>query len=522
MAEIKTVLTALLIASLALNICMLAFAFSRKDKRRALYLSLLAMAILFYTLGYLLELHATTPGEAMIALRVENIGIPLITPFFLLTALGFYQPRLLRPWMTAACAVYGSIMFLLIFFNDKHLLYYLSIDMQYNGSFYAVHLGRGPLYFFQQFTSTSGMVFVYALAGRPIYTRFVKAAPSNELFYCRLFVRICRKYSIFFNVIPIRIDPVPFSLNVGLVFFSIILYKYKLMDIVPAAFEMAVENMDDAIIVMDSEWGFIYCNRQAKSLFPALNGFSGSEEIMRAAGWPPEISPRSDKEITFDVLNPVTAKVTLQQASVNDIFDNFGKMIGVSVIIRDITETTNMFRQIEALAITDHLTGVYNRRHFMTLIEREMGIAQRHSLPVSILMLDIDHFKNINDTYSHLAGDYILRKVAQTIANQMRAHDVIARYGGEEFVILSAEKNELGLLHFAERLRKVIEDGVFTFEGNTIPITASFGAVMIMPGQSFESAMAAVDKALYNAKNSGRNNVILGMVLEENDSGVLN
>ena len=463
MAEIKTVLTALLIASLALNICMLAFAFSRKDKRRALYLSLLAMAILFYTLGYLLELHATTPGEAMIALRVENIGIPLITPFFLLTALGFYQPRLLRPWMTAACAIYGSIMFLLIFFNDKHLLYYLSIDMQYNGSFYVVHLGRGPLYFFQQFTSTSGMVLVYALLAVRYIRGSSKLRRQMNFFIVGSLFGFAANIAYFLNVIPIGIDPVPFSLNVGLVFFSIILYKYKLMDIVPAAFEMAVENMDDAIIVMDSEWGFIYCNRQAKSLFPALNGFSGSEEIMRAAGWPPEISPRSYKEVTFDVLNPATAKATLQQASVNDIFDNFGKMIGVSVIIRDITETTNMFRQIEALAITDHLTGVYNRRHFMTLIEREMGIAQRHSLPVSILMLDIDHFKNINDTYSHLAGDYILRKVVQTIANQMRAHDVIARYGGEEFVILSAEKDELGLLHFAERLRKVIEDGVFTF-----------------------------------------------------------
>ena len=160
MAEIKTILTILLLASLTWNIGMLAFAFSRKDKRRALYLSLLAMAILFYTFGYLLELHATTPGEAMMALRIENVGIPLVTPFFLLTALGFYQPRLLRPWMTAASALYGSIMFLVIFFNDSHLLYYLSVDLHYNGSFYAVYLGKGPLYFFQQFTSTFGMVLV--------------------------------------------------------------------------------------------------------------------------------------------------------------------------------------------------------------------------------------------------------------------------------------------------------------------------------------------------------------------------
>ena len=512
----KMILTMLLFGAFAWNIGMLVFAFTRKDNRSAYYFSLLAIATLFYTLGYQLEINATTPGEAMMALRIENIGIPLVTPFFILTALGIYQPQVLRPWMTVLSVLYGAAMFILVFFNDNHLLYYTSINMEYNGSFYATHLGKGPLYFVQQIISVSGMVLAYVV----LATRFVRGSAKlrsqMNLFFIGSLFGFVGNIAYFTGLVPLGIDPMPLSLTMGLVFFAIALYKYKIMDIVPVAFDMAIENMDDVAIVLDSNWGFIYCNRKAKSLFPALNSFLGAEEIMRAGGWPPELNPQSDKEATFDVVNPVNEKIMRQQAKINKVYDKFGRVIGVSIIIRDITEVTNMLRQLESLAITDHLTGVFNRRHFMTLIDRQMAMAKRHNLPVSILMLDIDHFKKVNDTYSHITGDHVICVIAQAVARQIRAHDVIARYGGEEFIILSSEKDEKSLMSFGNRLRKAIENEIITFEGNTIQITASFGAVMIMPGQSFKEGMEAVDKALYKAKKSGRNKVVLGRVLSEN------
>ena len=516
MDEIKNILSILLLCSLAWNVYMLAFAFSRRDRRRALYFSLLAMAVLFYILGYLLEINATTPGEAMMALRIENIGIPLVMPFFCLTALGFYKPRLLRPWMTVVSAIYGAFMFILIFFNDSHLLYYTSISMEYNGAFYAAQLGKGPMYFVQQIVSTSGMFMVYIMLATQFIRGSAKLRSQMNFFIIGSLFGFSANIAYFAgNVVPMGIDPMPIALTVGLVFFSIVLRKHKLMDIVPAAFDMAIENMDDAAIVLDNDWGFIYCNEKAKKLFPVLSQFSGSEEIMRASGWPPELGPQLEKDITFEIVNPATGEVTLQHAGVNDIFDGSNKVIGVSIIIRDITETTNMFKQIEALAITDHLTGVFNRRHFMTLIDRQMGLAQRHDLPVSILLLDIDFFKKVNDTYGHIAGDQVLRFVVQAVTQQMRAHDVLARYGGEEFIILAAENDEDSLMIFADRLRQAIEEMVIEFEGNTIRITASFGAVLISPGQSFEDGMEAVDRALYEAKNGGRNMVVMGMVQSE-------
>ena len=510
--EIKTVLTIALLLALAWNMYMLAYAFTRRDRRRALCFSLLTMAVLFYTLGYLLEINATTRSEAMMALRVENVGIPLVMPFFLMTALGFYQPRLLRPWMNVISGAYGVIMFLVIFFNDKHLLYYTKIDMVYNGSFFASQLGKGPLYFVQQAVSTTGMFTVYVLLATRFIRGSIKLRHQMRFFIVGSLLGLASNLAYFSGIIPYGIDPTPFALTIGLMFFAVVLRKHKLMDVVPAAFDMAIENMDDAAIVLDNDWGFIYCNEKAKHLFPALGSFSGSEEIMRAEGWPVEINPKSEKQVFFEFVNPTTGKITQQKSSIYLIYDKLGREIGISVIIRDITETVSMLKQLEALAITDDLTGVFNRRHFMTIIDRQIGLSKRHNLPVSILMLDIDHFKDINDTYSHLAGDHILREMTAAVSRQMRAHDVIARYGGEEFIIMSAEKDEESLLIFTNRLRKAIENEVFEFDGNTIRVTASFGAVLIKPGQSFDAGMVAVDKALYEAKNSGRNMVVLGVI----------
>ena len=520
MAEIKTILTILLIGALIWNLGMLAFAFTRQDKRRASYISLLATAIIFYTLGYLLEIQATTVGEIMMALRIENMGIPLVTPFFILTALGFFQPRLLRPWMTVASVIYGATMALLIFFNDAHMLYYSNIEMVYNGYFYASQLAKGPLYVFQQIISIGGMLLAYSVLAARYIRGSAKLRSQMNPFIVGSLIGFIANIAYFAGAIPMGLDPMPLALTTGLVFFVITLFKHKLMDLVPAAFDMAIENMDDVAIVLDSDWGFIYCNKKAKQLIPALASFSNMEEIMRADGWPVELGPESPEEISFEMMDLSTRKTTQQQASINTITDELGKEIGVSIIIRDVTDSVNMFQQLEALAITDHLTGAFNRRHFMTLVERQMAMAERHDLPVSILMLDIDHFKAVNDTFGHIAGDEVLCALVRIIGQQMRVHDVMARYGGEEFIILSTEKDELGLLAFANRLREAIEREIIIFEGVIIRITASFGAVMILPGQSFEMGLEAVDKALYEAKGNGRNQVVLGEMQEEEDVAI--
>ena len=472
---------------------------------------MLSGALLFYVFGYLLDIMSTTTGEAMLALRIENIGIPLVAPLFLLMTLSFFKPRLLRKWMIVVSIVYGTLMFLTVFFNDAHMLYYSSVSMEYNGSFYAVQLGKGPLYFVQQAVSLSCMLLAYISLAACYKNGSVKLRKQLNLFILGSMFGFLANIANFTGLFPNGVDPTPLALTMGLICFVINLYHYKFMDIVTVAFDMAVETMDDALIVLDNDWGFTYCNQTARDIFPDLVAFSGTEKITRVQGWPADLTPQADSQVTFSLTN-TAGEARLQRAMIQEIYNKDKKAIGVSLVIRDITEISDMLNQLEELAITDPLTGVFNRRHFMTLVDRQIGFGLRHNLPMSILMLDLDHFKNVNDTFGHLTGDYVLCKLVQTITSQMRAHDIIARYGGEEFIILTAETDEPGLTSFGNRLCKSVENETFEFEGKKIHVTISLGAVIIMPGQSYVEAVDAVDNALYRAKREGRNRVVLGQI----------
>jgi len=504
--------------ALVLNIGMLVFAFNRNDRVRVSNFVILSSMIIFYVLGYFLEIRATTVGETMMALRIENIGIPSIAPFFLLTALGFFRPRMLRPWMAIVGVVYGLLMALIISFNELHLLYYSSVSMEYNGYYYVTVLGKGPLYILQQVVAQSSMIMAYVL----LIIRFIQGSDKLRaqvgLFTVGTLFGFASNILNFAGIFPLGIDMTPFALTIGMLFCGIVLHQHKLMDIVPAAFDMAVETMDDALIVLDTDWGFIYCNQKAGRLYPDMRKYSGTEPIIQLPDWPDELCPAGEAECVFSITDPSEGKTVLQHVVVEKIRGKNGAEIGVMLKFHDVTEITQMLNRLEAQAITDPLTGVYNRRHFDAVMEQHMAMSSRHNLSLGMLLLDIDHFKDVNDLHGHLAGDHVLRAMAQALSVHLRSHDILARYGGEEFVVLSVGKEEADLLLFAERLRRVIENEKFLFNGKVITITASFGAVIIKAGHSYESAMESVDKALYQAKNNGRNRVALSVIEKEIES----
>lgn len=178
-------------------------------------------------------------------------------------------------------------------------------------------------------------------------------------------------------------------------------------------------------------------------------------------------------------------------------------------IIRDITERKRMEDELRQLATRDGLTGIYNRRHFLGLARQEIERAQRLRHPLALIMLDIDLFKRINDSYGHATGDAVIRLFAQTCAASLRQIDTIGRLGGEEFGILLPE---LGLhegVRVAERLRQSIESCVVQTEaGEAVCFTGSLGvAVLTDDAPSLEQLMARADAALYQAKKDGRNQV---------------
>ena len=167
-------------------------------------------------------------------------------------------------------------------------------------------------------------------------------------------------------------------------------------------------------------------------------------------------------------------------------------------------------RRLELLAHTDPLTEVLNRRALSERLTDEMERVRRYESTVSMLLIDLDHFKRINDSHGHLVGDDVLMEVAALLQRAVRAVDVVARYGGEEFVIVLPETSPFGATTFAERIRELIDAHPFTqVRGQPLHLTTSIGVASYpTPGiESLEDLFAAADQALYRAKAEGRNRV---------------
>jgi diguanylate cyclase (GGDEF)-like protein len=162
---------------------------------------------------------------------------------------------------------------------------------------------------------------------------------------------------------------------------------------------------------------------------------------------------------------------------------------------------------LRRLATTDPLTGAFNRRHYMDLMTREQRRADRYGTVYSVLMIDIDHFKRVNDTYGHQVGDQAIQAMADACKKLMRPTDIVARYGGEEFIITLTHTEEPGAVKVAERLRQAVSEIALATERGTLSFTISIGVSTYVKSNRLEQIIGAADEALYAAKKGGRNRV---------------
>lgn len=189
-------------------------------------------------------------------------------------------------------------------------------------------------------------------------------------------------------------------------------------------------------------------------------------------------------------------------AHIDPIYSEKGKKIGYTSIRQEITDK----KRVEKLSVTDKLTQLYNRVKIEEIFTIEIAKFHRYNTSFSMILIDIDHFKEVNDVHGHNVGDTILKEIANILKSSVRIEDVAGRWGGEEFIILTSNYSLEGLMSLAEKVRKNIEEYDFSVVGTK---TASFGISVLQKDDNQESMIARADKSLYHAKKTGRNKVCL-------------
>ena len=296
------------------------------------------------------------------------------------------------------------------------------------------------------------------------------------------------------------------------------------------------QNIDVGIVVLDREyrvqvWNTFMENRsglQPKdaqnqnflSLFPEIDQqwFSRKVESVATLGTPAfTIWEQRPYLVRFKNYQPITGREDFmyQNTTMFPLRSTNGEITHICLVIYDVTDVATNRHQLQAantelhrLSSTDSLTEIFNHGHFKSMLKREFSRHSRYGSMASLVMIDIDHFKRVNDTHGHQAGDRVIRQVAEVIRKHARDVDVVGRYGGDEFAVVLPDTDKAGTKVFCERLREAVEALEVVYEGHTIRCTLSLGvADLSKPAHDHVTLVEWADQALYVAKKNGRNQV---------------
>ncbi len=192
--------------------------------------------------------------------------------------------------------------------------------------------------------------------------------------------------------------------------------------------------------------------------------------------------------------------------------DEKGKIAGAVEIFNNNTPRATAQQQIaelQKLALLDPLTAVGNRRHAEINIKRKLEELKRYGWPFGVLFIDIDHFKEVNDTHGHEVGDKVLKMIAKNLVSNVRSFDIVSRWGGEEFVVLVVNINQELLFSLGEKLRRLIEQSSLDLKSSQVKVTVSIGATLALPDDTVSTLIKRADSLMYKCKKSGRNCLLL-------------
>ncbi|MDR3365300.1 MAG: diguanylate cyclase [Clostridiales Family XIII bacterium] len=510
-----TVLIAIAIVAIAVAVFVSALTLFKAESKKKNWFMLMMMAIIVFLIGHLLELISSDVGGAFTASRVLYIGSQLVGPFALFFVADFCEIKIHRWLVRVPLLALGVFCIVVMWTTDKtHWLYkeyWLStenghlLDFVPAPGYSIMHIVPAALLvvcmvFILYRIKTwgreqrKGLVFIAAIVLIP----FV-----SEVAYYLLRITGNLLYHIY-------LTPHSLLLMSALLFYGII--RYDIVEVKGVARARAIDLMSDAYILVDAQHKYVTSNNSAKVMFPPLRALLVGEPIDEMPGWPEilkgEVCEGEGCSIEYEAPGENASGLRYFIAEISMVQTTLARVrTAWAFLIRDVTTTTVMVKQLEEYAYRDPLTGLNNRRHFMELAQPAIGKAERMNESYYVLMLDLDHFKRVNDTHGHMAGDEVLRSCAAMIRKTLRGHDIVGRYGGEEFVVLITDAIQAEVVQLAERIRQNIATATIPYGDKDLRITISIGVAEREPEVDFEKIIDNADHALYIAKRK-RNKVV--------------
>jgi diguanylate cyclase (GGDEF)-like protein/PAS domain S-box-containing protein len=293
-------------------------------------------------------------------------------------------------------------------------------------------------------------------------------------------------------------------------------------------FRVLVDNLGEGVYFTDTHRRIRYWNKGAESITGFLAGevmgrscahnilvhtdFDGSSMCQGACPLAETMQDQGPRTHKLFLRHKQGHRVPVMTVT-SPILDDAGLVIGGLETFHDVTTEMAALSQVEELraqALLCPLTGVGNRRYADQMLAAKFEEMNRNDSSLGIALLDIDHFKSVNDTYGHNVGDIVLKMVARTLANAMRTYDFLARWGGEEFIAIMPNIQRAQLVGLAERLRVLVEKSSATVSRGALLVTVSVGATEAQPGSSVAEVLARADALMYASKQAGRNRVSIG------------
>ncbi|MBC2582314.1 histidine kinase N-terminal 7TM domain-containing protein [Clostridium sp. DJ247] len=504
----------LIIATLIMLI-ILYFLLNKLKTSIARICSLAIIASSFYSFGYAFEIMATNIEQIKFWLKFEYIGIPFICTIWLIFVVMYtgYEAYLNKS-ICIILFIIPVLTFIFHYTNDIHHLFYKDISINYNPYFITAKLAKGPAYWVHIIYSYLNLVVGIAL----YFRMFVR---STLLIKKQIILMILGAVAPWvLNIVYLleyfssSIDLEPFGFAITGLVYALGIFKFNLLKLTPIALEKVFHSMKDGVVILDNENNVVNFNNSAKIIIEELNYLnSGQNKIEDILKNYPELlnALKYDENNDSEQCIRRLEDEKYYKLSISIIYDKGNSKLGKILVLSDITEQRELMIRLNKLASIDELTGIYNRRHFSEICSIEIDIAKANNKPVSVIILDIDYFKKVNDTHGHHIGDLVLKNVARILKDNIDKNHIIARYGGEEFAIFLPKTKSDNAVEVAEKLRKAIYDSHYIDQNININVTASFGVygVNSITHENLSDLIIKADRALYRSKLEGRNKVVL-------------